>query len=90
MFGRRKVEEAYVKVDHVRTVTGNRIVSLNPGRRDGFNLSSSMQIHKAYFICEDDTILELQVKKKQMDQMRNGMHGTVQFRKGKMLKFIPD
>lgn len=89
MFTRKNVKEELVTVDQVRTVTGNRIVLPNPGRRDGWNLSSTMQIHKAYFTCSDDTILELQLNKKQQELLRKGASGTVRYKNGKLIEFIP-
>ncbi len=93
MFGRKKVQEAKVTVGDARTVTGNRIVLQPPMGgvgRNSFNLSSQMTIRKMHFTMEDDTILELQVKRKQQELLHQGTRGTLRYKGGKMIDFIPD
>ncbi len=91
MFGRKNVQETKAAVQDVRTVTGNRIVPMQESNpRSGLNYSTVLEIHKASFVCADDTVLELQVTKKQQAALRKGSHGTVRYREGKLIKFIAD
>ena len=90
MFGKNRILEEPVTVGDVRNITGTHIVVLNPSRRDGWNPSLSMQIHKMCFIREDNTIFELQANKAQQKQYIKGSRGIVRYKKGKLLDFIPE